>query len=108
MILITYDFPIIFFYFFFSSRRRHTIYWRDWSSDVCSSDLDDEEPDRESAPDDDQADDEDPLERPPLLSVAGQIGRASCRESVDLGAPRITKTKTATGTNATYMAIKYM
>src|SRR3712207_9267014 len=26
-------------YFFFSSRRRHTIYWRDWSSDVCSSDL---------------------------------------------------------------------
>src|SRR3712207_9595354 len=24
---------------FFSSRRRHTIYWRDWSSDVCSSDL---------------------------------------------------------------------
>src|SRR3712207_1379137 len=22
-----------------SSRRRHTIYWRDWSSDVCSSDL---------------------------------------------------------------------
>src|SRR3712207_1259355 len=27
------------FYFFFSSRRRHTRYWRDWSSDVCSSDL---------------------------------------------------------------------
>src|SRR5947209_19949255 len=26
--------------FFFSSRRRHTSYWRDWSSDVCSSDLD--------------------------------------------------------------------
>src|SRR3712207_7605836 len=25
--------------FFFSSRRRHTKYWRDWSSDVCSSDL---------------------------------------------------------------------
>src|SRR3712207_680448 len=30
---------ILFFYFFFSSRRRHTRYWRDWSSDVCSSDL---------------------------------------------------------------------
>src|SRR5215217_5596879 len=29
------------FFFFFSSRRRHTRYWRDWSSDVCSSDLDD-------------------------------------------------------------------
>src|SRR3712207_7692269 len=27
------------FIFFFSSRRRHTRYWRDWSSDVCSSDL---------------------------------------------------------------------
>src|SRR3712207_6846389 len=27
------------FSFFFSSRRRHTRYWRDWSSDVCSSDL---------------------------------------------------------------------
>src|SRR3712207_6129600 len=24
---------------FFSSTRRHTRYWRDWSSDVCSSDL---------------------------------------------------------------------
>src|SRR6266704_4593945 len=27
------------FFFFFSSRRRHTISKRDWSSDVCSSDL---------------------------------------------------------------------
>src|SRR5438874_13450286 len=26
--------------FFFSSRRRHTSSLRDWSSDVCSSDLD--------------------------------------------------------------------
>src|SRR3712207_8998490 len=30
----------LFCFFFFSSRRRHTRYWRDWSSDVCSSDLD--------------------------------------------------------------------
>src|SRR3712207_8468691 len=30
---------VFLFYFFFSSRRRHTRYWRDWSSDVCSSDL---------------------------------------------------------------------
>src|SRR3712207_6302877 len=29
------------YFFFFSSRRRHTRYWRDWSSDVCSSDLKD-------------------------------------------------------------------
>src|SRR5207253_3958021 len=28
------------FFFFFSSRRRHTRWPRDWSSDVCSSDLD--------------------------------------------------------------------
>src|SRR2546422_7314774 len=27
-------------FFFFSSRRRHTRCSRDWSSDVCSSDLD--------------------------------------------------------------------
>src|SRR5690606_27013271 len=29
----------ILFFFFFSSRRRHTRFSRDWSSDVCSSDL---------------------------------------------------------------------
>src|SRR5439155_4243537 len=42
-----YSFYIFFFYFylfncfffFFSSRRRHTRWPRDWSSDVCSSDL---------------------------------------------------------------------
>src|SRR5690606_40328301 len=30
-------FPVLLF--FFSSRRRHTRFSRDWSSDVCSSDL---------------------------------------------------------------------
>src|SRR6266702_5930154 len=30
---------IIYCFFFFSSRRRHTRWPRDWSSDVCSSDL---------------------------------------------------------------------
>src|SRR2546429_3466693 len=29
----------MFWFFFFSSRRRHTRCSRDWSSDVCSSDL---------------------------------------------------------------------
>src|ERR1022692_2429341 len=29
-----------YFFFFFSSRRRHTRLQGDWSSDVCSSDLD--------------------------------------------------------------------
>src|SRR5699024_11592339 len=31
---------VLFQIFFFSSRRRHTRSKRDWSSDVCSSDLD--------------------------------------------------------------------
>src|SRR6266478_6450535 len=31
---------MFFFFFFFSSRRRHTRFDCDWSSDVCSSDLD--------------------------------------------------------------------
>src|SRR5207245_4536266 len=30
---------LLFLFFFFSSRRRHTRCYRDWSSDVCSSDL---------------------------------------------------------------------
>src|SRR5688572_31608245 len=33
-------FLFFFFFFFFSSRRRHTRFDCDWSSDVCSSDLD--------------------------------------------------------------------
>src|SRR5699024_12087564 len=33
------SFIVCFFFFFFSSRRRHTRSKRDWSSDVCSSDL---------------------------------------------------------------------
>src|SRR5690349_22264058 len=32
-------FSFFFLFFFFSSRRRHTRSLRDWSSDVCSSDL---------------------------------------------------------------------
>src|SRR5205809_5909044 len=36
MCCVSYSF---FFFFFFSSRRRHTRCSRDWSSDVCSSDL---------------------------------------------------------------------
>src|SRR5438067_5538377 len=31
---------LLLYFFFFSSRRRHTRSKRDWSSDVCSSDLD--------------------------------------------------------------------
>src|SRR5204862_3264980 len=34
-----YEITLAFLIFFFSSRRRHTRSLRDWSSDVCSSDL---------------------------------------------------------------------
>src|SRR5206468_7793661 len=34
-----FSYFFFFFFFFFSSRRRHTRSDRDWSSDVCSSDL---------------------------------------------------------------------
>src|SRR5438477_3316256 len=34
-----YCYFFFFFFFFFSSRRRHTRLTCDWSSDVCSSDL---------------------------------------------------------------------
>src|SRR5207302_1821840 len=38
--LFYYFYDLLFFvFFFFSSRRRHTRFSRDWSSDVCSSDL---------------------------------------------------------------------
>src|SRR5690606_39944452 len=73
--------------FFFSSRRRHTSFSRDWSSDVCSSDLGyhwlAEQPVLHL-----------PLRRnrarcPAVRSskhwTCLQIGRASCRESVNLG-----------------------
>src|SRR6266487_5236302 len=39
------------FFFFFSSRRRHTRWTGDWSSDVCSSDLDADEEAGNAGPD---------------------------------------------------------
>src|SRR6266853_5421475 len=40
IIMIVFERPRLFvFFFFFSSRRRHTRFDCDWSSDVCSSDL---------------------------------------------------------------------
>src|SRR5262245_62529521 len=38
-LIIFYVLLRLFFFFFFSSRRRHTRCLSDWSSDVCSSDL---------------------------------------------------------------------
>src|SRR5690606_40862118 len=89
------------FFFFFSSRRRHTRFSRDWSSDVCSSDLDEtdervcrtgcrsqglrdggtqgrqERPCRAL-----RADTRGPREGSQTPAGAAQIGRASCRERV--------------------------
>src|SRR5438876_7533298 len=84
------------FFFFFSSRRRHTRWTGDWSSDVCSSDL--------------EVGDEQKREDPSVTELQrrwpracpgsdgwpyrSEIGRASCRErSVDLGGRRIIKKK---------------
>src|SRR5207245_8295864 len=39
IVLMCFFFIFFFIFFFFSSRRRHTRCYRDWSSDVCSSDL---------------------------------------------------------------------
>src|SRR5436309_12361361 len=79
----------IFIFFFFSSRRRHTRFSRDWSSDVCSSDLG-PHPVR---------DEEEVVDRRRRELDAGQIdrcggkrnhtrssqiGRASCRERVEM------------------------
>src|SRR5207245_11073744 len=78
--------------FFFSSRRRHTRCYRDWSSDVCSSDLPfdvsstvrrrmrqwlgaERRGEKQDAQRNTQGDQE-------WLRV--QIGRASCRERVEV------------------------
>src|SRR3989449_11620977 len=50
---------VCFFFFFFSSRRRHTRCSRDWSSDVCSSDV--------------------------MTRVRGQVGRGALVVSVSKG-----------------------
>src|SRR5256885_1246607 len=42
VITIVNSYYVIYFFFFFSSRRRHTRLQGDWSSDVCSSDLNDD------------------------------------------------------------------
>src|SRR5690242_21829920 len=90
----------LFIFFFFSSRRRHTRLTCDWSSDVCSSDLlhlplltlkfgiegfDTFDKDRNQ-----------PSVVDALITLSirqHQIGRASCRKSVDLGGRRIIKKK---------------
>src|SRR5207247_6947563 len=59
-----------FVFFFFSSRRRHTRSTRDWSSDVCSSDL--------STAGDCPV----PTDNRPLSSVAGAEGGGFLQQKV--------------------------
>src|SRR5438067_3801021 len=108
--IIFYDLKVIILYdifFFFSSRRRHTRSKRDWSSDVCSSDLPSRTPTRRPGRAQRSSDDGSLYEaqrvgvrdglrsrRCPELAVHGvglgldrvggdlKIGRASCRERV--------------------------
>src|SRR5437879_9817763 len=84
-----------YFVFFFSSRRRHTRYIGDWSSDVCSSDLPHPNP---SPPEYRGRGEQIPKQRAnmiPTLGIVGgigsgkslvadEIGRASCRERVEI------------------------
>src|SRR5699024_12054343 len=86
--------------FFFSSRRRHTRSKRDWSSDVCSSDLAPTQAIRWLVRSDGDADTAHPhgrrtwlrrahlrpparFRRPWSRCASSQIGRASCRERVE-------------------------
>src|SRR5438128_11066758 len=65
---------------FFSRRRRHTRCYRDWSSDVCSSDLASQ---REFP----ASQREFPASRREFLESQREfpeIGRASCRERVEI------------------------
>src|SRR2546422_159098 len=62
------------FFFFFSSRRRHTRCSRDWSSDVCSSDLLDVVGGRAEEHQDEVATVVAVLERPELCARRGARG----------------------------------
>src|SRR5207245_6352426 len=67
--------------FFFSSRRRHTICYRDWSSDVCSSDL--TQTRLTSGADNEGSAGSGSFESRDeglVVAFAFEIGRASCRE----------------------------
>src|SRR5687768_18612858 len=94
------------FWFFFSSRRRHTRCRRDWSSDVCSSDLEAEalraqsDLTRAGARREDLA----VLDARARAAQATEDLRSEERrvgKSVDLGGRRIIKKKKKTNTKAT-------
>src|SRR5690625_7489686 len=82
--------------FFFSSRRRHTRWPRDWSSDVCSSDLKkstSSESSRSAEASGSRAANGEQRRTGPKSNrtstngapAQAEIGRASCRERVEIG-----------------------
>src|SRR5690625_7148380 len=78
--------------FFFSSRRRHTSWPRDWSSDVCSSDLWSSTGSKGTGSTVIQA-----LishKKPAELFCVNKIGRASCRERVKVFVVDVSTKKT--------------
>src|SRR5690606_40053821 len=81
---------IAFSLFFFSSRRRHTRFSRDWSSDVCSSDLSRlpsvMQPCRACGVLWETEAPRKPRRDPVKTRIAAEIGRASCRERVEISA----------------------
>src|SRR5437879_13894713 len=99
---------MLLFFFFFSSRRRHTRYIGDWSSDVCSSDLDSgviEDLARKTRAMLDAAGlhhiiitastelDEYEIARLIAAGAPIEIGRASCRERVSEARVKVTGTR---------------
>src|SRR6266513_3589690 len=77
-------------FFFFSSRRRHTRSKRDWSSDVCSSDLAAVAVAERVAY---------PVVVKAQVQVGGRgkIGRASCRERVEISVVAVSLKKKRVG-----------
>src|SRR5438045_8851218 len=108
------------FFFFFSSRRRHTRCLSDWSSDVCSSDLEqrgnDEiptyviavaQPPRNADRDKKRSGDHGIL----VDAIDDEIGRASCREREEIlgvagGVKRKTKDEASEGGQDRHREIK--
>src|SRR5690625_6423535 len=82
------------FLFFFSSRRRHTRWPRDWSSDVCSSDLSRRARDRcrqVGRPQQYRS------RAPPNRSEERRVGKEGRHESTKTGKEKVEKLKTFPG-----------
>src|SRR5688500_20353125 len=95
--------------FFFSSRRRHTRLQGDWSSDVCSSDLEIAFETRQTADGgiERRAAGEGHRHNRLVFTTGIEIGRASCRERVESSGgaggvnKNIRRVRRSSGTNRT-------